>query len=146
VLTDAYYIDSTLMPIRQSRICLWGPPTNVMRSWHELAQLLGLSMHHVCNTNLHEALPGITFTSELSDAVDIVITDGWPSGAEALGESLTLADLKRMGNPVLLPTPPFSIGRELAFDPLLYPRFAGYGQKELLLPVQKAILRLLLEA
>ncbi len=51
-----------------------------------------------------------------------------------------------MGHPVLLPTPPFSVGRELAFDPVLYARFAGYEQKMLLLPVQKAILRYLLGA
>jgi ornithine carbamoyltransferase len=40
-----------------------------------------------------------------------------------------------------LPTPPFSIGRELSFDPLTYSGFAGYQQKELLLPVQIAIVR-----
>jgi len=51
-----------------------------------------------------------------------------------------------MGHPVLLPTPPFSVGGELAFDPVLYARFAGYEQKMLLLPVQKAILRYLLGA
>jgi hypothetical protein len=81
-----------------------------------------------------------------TEAADIVITDGWPSGADALGKALTRAHLERMGNPALLPTPPFSIGRELDFDPLSYPRFAGYSQKALLLPVQKAILRYLLEA
>jgi ornithine carbamoyltransferase len=37
VLTDAYFIDTELMPLEQARICLWGPPTNVFRSWHELA-------------------------------------------------------------------------------------------------------------
>jgi ornithine carbamoyltransferase len=46
-----------------------------------------------------------------------------------------------MGHPRLLPTPPFSIGRELAFDPLDYPGFTGHAQKALLLPVQKAILQ-----
>lgn len=32
-----------------------------------------------------------------------------------------------MGRPVLLPTPPFSVGRELAFAPLLYPLKAVCG-------------------
>jgi len=148
VLTDAYYIDSALMPIRNARICLWGPTTNVLRSWHQLAQVLGLPwLHHVCDARLHDAtLPGVHFASEPPGPMDIVITDGWPSEAEAPGRPLTLADLERMGNPVLLPTPPFSIGRELAFDPVLYPRFTGYGQKQLLLPVQKAIIRHLLDA
>jgi ornithine carbamoyltransferase len=60
---------------------------------------------------------------------------------EAPAWSLTEAHLAHMGQPKLLPTPPFTIGRELAFDPLHYTGFAGYRQKELLLPVQKAILR-----
>jgi len=146
VLADAYYINSAVMPIAQARICLWGPPTNVLRSWHELAQVLGLTVCHVCDPSLHEAMDNVIFRSMPTGAADIVITDGWPSGAEALGKSLMRADLEGMGNPVLLPTPPFSIGRELEFDPLSYPRFAGYSQKALLLPVQKAILRYLLEA
>ncbi|MES2613554.1 MAG: ornithine carbamoyltransferase [Pseudomonadota bacterium] len=149
VLADAYYIDSALMPIRDARICLWGPTTNVLRSWHQLAQVLGLpSLHHVCDdTRMHDAtLPGVCFAPEPPGPMDIVITDGWPSDAQAPGRPLSLADLERMGHPVLLPTPPFSIGCELAFDPVLYPRFAGYEQKKLLLPVQKAIIRHLLEA
>lgn len=49
-----------------------------------------------------------------------------------------------MGKPRLLPTPPFSIGRELAFDPLTYSGFTGYAQKEWLLRVQTAILSFLM--
>ena len=45
VLTDAFYVDTALMPIANARICLWGPPTNVFRSWHELAGVLGLSAY-----------------------------------------------------------------------------------------------------
>ena len=45
-----------------------------------------------------------------------------------------------MGKPKLLPTPPFSVGREIALDPLLYKGFMGYEQKLDLLTVQKAIL------
>lgn len=130
VLTDAYFIDTELVPIERARVCLWGPMTNVFRSWHELSRVLGFSLQHVTDMPVHKA--------------DVVITDGWPSDGGATGRSLTEDDLARMGNPVLLPTPPFSIGRELAFDPTGYPRFAGYGQKRLLLPVQKAILRHLL--
>ncbi|MFP4894854.1 hypothetical protein [Paraburkholderia sp. EG304] len=40
----------------------------------------------------------------------------------------------------MLPTPPFAIGRELAFDPTSYRGFSVYKQKELLIPVQAAIL------
>ncbi|MDR2332216.1 MAG: ornithine carbamoyltransferase [Burkholderiaceae bacterium] len=146
VLTDAYFIHNSLMPITQARICLWGPTTNVLRSWHELARVLGLSVHHVCHESQHEALQGVTFDTKPEGHMDIVITDGWPAEQDFSCTSLAIADLERMGNPVLLPTPPFSIGRELAFDPLHYPRFAGYRQKEMLLPVQRAIIRYLIEA
>ncbi|MDQ0072324.1 ornithine carbamoyltransferase [Variovorax boronicumulans] len=132
VLTDAYFIDTTLMPIERARVCLWGPMTNVFRSWHELSRVLGFSLQHVCGAPFQEA--------------DIVITDSWPSGGEAACRSLTEDDLAAMGHPVLLSTPPFSVGRELAFDPVHHARFAGYEQKMLLLPVQKAILRYLLGA
>ncbi|HZY17525.1 MAG TPA: ornithine carbamoyltransferase [Ramlibacter sp.] len=140
VLTDAHFIDSRLMPIERARICLWGPPTNVLRSWHELAGVLGLSVHHVCESRFHEAKDGVTFTESADFSADVVITDGWPSGVDAPGSSLTGAHLKLMGHPKLLPTPPFSIGRELSLDPVTYPGFVGYEQKKLLVPVQKAIL------
>jgi hypothetical protein len=65
----------------------------------------------------------------------------WLSGTETTSWSLTEKHLAAMGYPKLLPTPPFSIGRELSFDPLTYSGFVGYEQKELLLPVQKAIVR-----
>jgi ornithine carbamoyltransferase len=141
VLTDAYYVETELRPLIDAHVCLWGPPTNVLRSWHELAELLGLRLTHACDAAFHQATPGVQFTEDCPTDIDIVITDGWPSGVEAPAWSLTEAHLARMGQPKLLPTPPFTIGRELAFDPLHYAGFTGYRQKELLLPVQKAILR-----
>lgn len=141
VLTDAYYIHSRLLPLEQARICLWGPPTNVFRSWHQLAVVLGFTVTHVCDSQLHKPTRGVTFTEESPPFADIVITDGWPSDVEGSCWSLTEALLAKMGSPKLLPTPPFAIGRELSFDPLTYSGFVGYQQKDLLLPVQRAIVR-----
>jgi ornithine carbamoyltransferase len=59
--------------------------------------------------------------------------------------SLTKGYLEQMGLPLLLPTPPFTIGQELDFDPLTYANFAGYEQKLCLLKVQKAIIRYVIE-
>lgn len=146
VLTDAYYVDTALAPLERARICLWGPPTNVLRSWHELAKVLSLSLVHVCEARFHEALPNVTFSQAPPASADIVITDAWPNGTDATGWSLSKQHLAEMGNPKLLPTPPFTIGRELDFDPTAYAGFVGYGQKELLLPVQKAILRFAAES
>lgn len=141
VLADACHVHTALLPLQRARICLWGPTTNVLRSWHELAGVLGCTVRHVCDARFHEDIGHVTFTETADAPADVVVTDGWPEGAEDPRWSLTEQHLARMGHPVLLPTPPFSIGRELAFDPVAYPRFAGYEQKKLLLPVQKAILR-----
>ncbi|RQP25736.1 ornithine carbamoyltransferase [Piscinibacter terrae] len=141
VLTDAYFIDSSIKPLEEARICLWGPPTNVMRSWHELAQVMGFTVIHACDPRWHEAKANVQFTAYCEQPMDVVITDAWPAGADDAAWSLTTAHLALMGQPRLLPTPPFSIGRELAFDPLAWPGFTGYAQKELLLPVHRAILQ-----
>jgi ornithine carbamoyltransferase len=141
VLSDAYYIETRVLGLAQARVCLFGPPTNVLRSWHELAGVLGFSIVHVCDARFHERHANVVFTDSQPEQADIVVTDGWPSGTEDAARSLTVEDLARMGSPKLLPTPPFSIGRELAFDPLTYAGFVGYAQKELLVPVQRAILR-----
>ena len=145
VLTDAYFIDTTLMPIAQARICLWGPPTNIFRSWHELAKVFGMQLIHVCDARFHTHLPNVVFTESCSSQVDIVITDSWPKNLKEPAQVLTPERLTEMGHPKLLPTPPFTIGQELSFDPLSYAGFVGYQQKELLLPVQMAILRSMLE-
>ena len=50
-----------------------------------------------------------------------------------------------MGVPLLLPTPPFTIGEELDFDPVTYTNFAGYDQKFDLLKVHKAIIRYVID-
>lgn len=153
VLTDAHYVHTRIKPLPQARVCLWGPSTNVFRSWHELAQVLDFELVQVCDRRFHEALPHVTFAepSALPGAVDVVITDSWPASAEA--DATTQADLAplteehlaALGTPALLPTPPFTLGRELAVDPAAYPGFVGYAQKALLLPVQMAIVRWLLE-
>ena len=149
VLTDAYYVDTQVKPLQDARVCLWGPSTNVFRSWHELAQVLGFELVQVCHRRFHETLPQVAFVepSALPHAVDVVVTDSWPASAEA--DAATQADLAplteehlaAMGSPALLPTPPFTLGRELTVDPADSPGFVGYAQKELLLPVQKAIVR-----
>jgi ornithine carbamoyltransferase len=81
----------------------------------------------------------------LPENVDLVVTDGWPQKYTDQGSSLTIGCLEQMGLPLLLPTPPFTIGQELDFDPLIYANFAGYEQKLCLLEVQKAIIRFVIE-
>ncbi len=139
VLTDAMWINKSIGRIEQLRICLWGPTTNVFRSWHQLASVLGLQLIHFCDPSFHADINGVTFTSTLDFKAEVVITDGWPADCGA-PPPLTESILLKLDNPTLLPTPPFTIGQELDFDPLHYANFAGYRQKEWLLLVQKAII------
>ncbi len=128
-IADAYWFDTEIKQLNSSRIVLWGPMTNVLRSWRNVAQAGGAEVEIVSDAD------------DLPESVDLVITDGWPPPLPGrTWQGLTLDHLKEMGHPVLLPTPPFTVGEELLFDPLDYDGFAGYAQKQCLLDVQKAII------
>jgi ornithine carbamoyltransferase len=129
-IADAFWFHHQVKALKGARIVIWGTGTNVLRSWSNIARIAGSNLYPVDNEE--EALP---------ENIDLVITDGWPRKSPGPMLSLTLEHLEQMGFPVLLPTPPFTIGEELAFDPVTYSRFSGYDQKACLLPVQKAIIR-----
>ena len=140
VLTDAYSIEKRIGPLSSIKVTLWGPTTNVFKSWHQLAGVLGFELVHLCDTQFHETLAHVRFSESIDDSTDVLITDAWPTGVENPRWSLSSNHLDALGKPKLLPTPPFSIGREISLDPLLYKGFMGYEQKLDLLTVQKAIL------
>ncbi len=132
-IADAHWFHTSVKPLDQSRVLLWGPTTNVLRSWQHIAGTAGAVVSVMSKGA--ETLPV---------SVDLVITDGWPSYFADPALSLTQAHLEHMGLPMLLPTPPFTIGQEVAFDPLAYKNFTGYEQKGSLLTVQKAIIQYLI--
>jgi len=133
-LSDVYWFHTTVKPLDQASIVLWGRATNVLRSWANVARTCGANVKLVDKAS--EALP---------ENVDLVVTDGWPHKHTDQNSSLTEGYLEQMGLPLLLPTPPFTIGEELDFDPTTYANFAGYNQKIYLLKVQKAIIRYVIE-
>ncbi len=133
-LSDAYWFHTVVKPLDKANIVLWGPSTNVLRSWANLASTWGSSV-----TLIDRSL------DDLPKNIDLIVTDGWPQTYEERNLHLTQSHLKQMGLPFLLPTPPFAIGQELDFDPLLYDNFAGYNQKRYLLKVQKAIIRYVID-
>ena len=141
VLTDAFSIEKTIGPLSSTKVTLWGPTTNVFRSWYELAGVLGFELVHICDAHFHETKTHVRFCQTVDDSTDVLITDSWPHGFENTQWSLTSTHLEKLGNPRLLPTPPFFISHEIAIDPLHYKGFMGYEQKIDLPPVQKAILR-----
>jgi ornithine carbamoyltransferase len=133
-LSDAYWFHATVKPLDRATIVLWGPVTNVLRSWANVARACGADLKRI---------PGAS--KALPENVDLVVTDGWPQNYADQSSSLTKDHLDQMGSPLLLPTPPFTIGQELDFDPLTYANFTGYDQKLYLLKVQKAIIRYVME-
>lgn len=144
VLTDGYFLTTQFDSIQDARILLWGPMTNVFKSWHALAGVLGLNCTHFCPTEDHRLVSAATFIDAVEGEYDVVITDGWPDGFSNRSYTLTAAKLHSLGNPMLLPTPPATAGNEIDQPISQYPQFVGYQQKELLLPVQEAIIRYVL--
>ncbi|MBC7956527.1 MAG: ornithine carbamoyltransferase [Cytophagales bacterium] len=140
VLADAFAVESLLGPLQQLQIGLWGPPTNVLRSWHDLASVLRFTVHHFCPTEFHAQHDQVRFSALPDTRLDLLVTDGWPQDFSNPAWSLTTEHMARLGQPRLLPTPPFSIGKELGFDPVPTRHFLGYEQKRALLSVQRAIL------
>ena len=132
-VADAYWFDNQVRALDGARVVIWGQATNVLRSWTNVAEAAGAIVYS--HDSADDTLP---------EEVDLVVTDGWPRGGAGSPVSLTMEHLKQMGAPILLPTPPFTIGEELAFDPTTYAGFAGYSQKASLLAVQKAIIRYVL--
>ncbi len=140
VLTDGYYLESKYNSLQELRILLWGPVTNVFQSWHSLSDVLNFNLTHFCPRENHKEMLGNSYVEELNGKYDVVITDGWPSGFSDNKYSLSESKLIELGSPLLLPTPPVTIGNELLFAPKNYVNFSGYAQKSLLIPVQKAII------
>jgi len=112
----------------------------VFQSWHALASVFGIKIQHFCGSEFHSQSANVVFNSSPTEAVDFLVTDSWPNEFNDPASSLTREHLARLGNPKLLPTPPFSIGKEVGFDPIAYKGFVGYEQKRGLLSVQRAIL------
>lgn len=144
VLTDACYLSQKFESLSEVRILLWGPTTNVFRSWHSLGKVLGLDVTHFCPADFHTPDKHIKFTASLTGQYDVVVTDAWPSEFSDQSFQLSVAKLEELGGAILLPTPPVTVGNELAQPLSEYSTFAGYGQKELLLPVQREIISYLL--
>ncbi|RVU85959.1 ornithine carbamoyltransferase [Leucothrix sargassi] len=144
VLTDAYYLQSKHGSLQELKILLWGPITNVFKSWHSLSEVLGLNVTHFCPREQHTSNRFVNYSDDINDTFDVVITDAWPTGFSDKTYSLTQDRLRELGSPELLPTPPATLGNEVMFSPASYDHFSGYAQKGLLLPVQQSIITHLL--
>ena len=145
VLTDAYYLSLRFESLQDIRILLWGPVTNVFKSWHSLSSVLDLNITQCCPREYHQDKKGISYTEHITGEYDVVVTDAWPAGFSDEKYCLSEHRLREMGNPILLPTPPVIVGSELQNSLCDIANFVGYRQKALLLPVQIEIISYLLD-
>lgn len=153
VLADAYSIRAAKGSLTDLTYCIVGPTTNVLNSWHRLADVLGLSLVH---TMPEASLAGLPESHQqrfvankrvaLQDA-DIVLTDAWPAGFEEMQYQLTLDDMAFANEDAwVIPCPPFNTAHELSEAVLASRFFAGYAQKSMLFPVQRAIIQHLIQS
>ncbi len=148
VLADAYSIRTSKGSLSELTYCIVGPPTNVLTSWHTLADVLGLRLTHVMPEELSAEVP-LAWRQRivpdkragLSEA-DVVLTDAWPENFHDRRFRLTLDDLAVVNEDAwVIPCPPFNTAKEIADDVIASKFFAGYRQKAALYPVQRAIIQ-----
>ena len=147
VLSDAYFLWERFGNLRQLKICLVGPITNVLRSWHELCEIFQIEYvqvrpqqeQYVAEEKVtHSLVEGI-------QAANVILTDRWPEGSFDMEYQLTLEKLKFAApHALVIPCPPFDTTQEIHPDVIASPYFAGYEQKQDLYAVHQAILVYLL--
>ena len=110
---------------------------------------VGLDIRQCCPRSLR--VTGMPWEDDLRQAImtaDVVITDGPGIHAERLVDYRVTAALLDHGPEAirLAPCPPFVRGREIGPDAVEHRAFVGYGFKRHLLPVQQAVLSLVLQS
>jgi ornithine carbamoyltransferase len=152
VLADAYSIRASKGPLADLTYCIVGPPTNVLNSWHTLADVLGLRLKHVMPKEFLAEVPLwrqsriVTDKSAGLSGADVVLTDAWPTGFNDRRFRLTLDDLAVVNEGTwVIPCPPFNTANEISDDVIASEFFAGYAQKTALYPVQRAIIQFLID-
>jgi ornithine carbamoyltransferase len=148
VLSDLYSLSATGDPL-QLRYLFVGADGNISRAWQEAARAFQLDVVQCCPAGL--ASPGAVWNRDLRDAAgraDVIITDGPGQHTEALAPyQVTTEVLGWAPKGVrLAPCPPFVRGREVSAGAIASPSFVGHGFKAALLPVQQAVLSMLLDS
>jgi ornithine carbamoyltransferase len=148
VLSDLYALSATGDPV-QLRYLFVGADGNIARAWQEAARAFQLNLVQCCPAEL--ASPGAVWNGDLQDAAskaDVIITDGPGQHAKALAPYQVTTEVLGWApaGVRLAPCPPFVRGREVSAGAIASPNFVGYGFKSALLPVQQAVLSMLLDS
>ena len=147
VLSDAFFLWERFADVRQLKVCLVGPATNVLRSWHEICELLQIEYIQVCPPQ-EKGVPADKMVNSLVEGIkgaDVILTDHWPEGSFEPDYRVTLEKLKFAApHAMVIPCPPFDTTQEIHPEVIASPYFAGYEQKRDLYAVHQAILVYLL--
>ncbi|MCC6309707.1 MAG: ornithine carbamoyltransferase [Trueperaceae bacterium] len=146
VLSDLFALSTTADP-GGLRYLFVGADGNIARAWSEAAAAFGLDLVQCCPREL--AVPGARWEGDLADAVsraDVIVTDAPGPHTEALAPYRVTAAVLSLApaGARFAPCPPFVRGREVAADATAHPAFVGYEFKAALLPMQQAVMALLL--
>lgn len=148
VLSDLFAFASSCDPL-PLRYLFVGPDGNIARAWSEAARAFGLDLVHCCPPGL--ATPGVRWTDDLMSAAstaDVIITDSPAEHGAALAPYQVTTDVLAAApaGVRLAPCPPFVRGREVSAEALLHPAFVGYEFKAALMPIQQAVMSLLIDS
>ncbi len=147
VLSDAFSLRARNGGLEQLRFCIVGPPTNVLNSWTELCEVLGLDYVRVMPAQFipQGAAHRTPSLQEGLHGADVVLTDSWPESFNDLTYQVTRDKLRNASKDVIvIPCPLFNTSQEVSQDVIDPPHFAGYEQKRSLYVVQMAVIATLL--
>lgn len=147
-LSDLYALSASGDPL-QLRYLFVGADGNIARAWQEAARAFQLDLVQSCPPAL--ASPGAVWNGDLRDAVsraDVIITDGPGRHTQALASYQITTEVLSWAprGARLAPCPPFLRGREVSSGAIDSEFFVGYEFKSALLPVQQAVMALLINS
>lgn len=144
-LGDLAFLAALWGGMRPMKVAAVAPMANILASWVEAAAVLPIEVVQVGPCDWHAPTASRFRASEemgeLADA-DVVITDCWPSGAEAealLPWQVTEAVLDST-RAVFLPCPPVTRGQEVSVGAMRHPACRVVEAKAWLLHAQNAVL------
>lgn len=131
------------------KVAVVAPEANILGSWVEAARVLPLEVVQIYPEKWHfksEASGMLRTSTDLREMDDarIVVTDCWPSGADAdelQDYRITAAHLDRLDrDAAFLPCPPVTRGQEVSADAMLHATCRVVEAKAFLLHAQNAVL------
>ncbi|MCG6121558.1 MAG: ornithine carbamoyltransferase [Microvirga sp.] len=153
ILGDLAFLRASGRDLKGLRVAVVAPRGNILASWVEASQALGIAVTQVFDRAFHLAAPPglVACTHEMAalSEADVIVTDCWPREEPARAFAafrVTGAILDRCrADVVFIPCPPVTRGEEVDGDAMLHPRQSAWRAKAFLMHVQLAFLEAALQ-